>query len=308
MVTATSSSGSSSTVPHAWPASRSASAPAVWNAASEESTLCALPSTSVARTSTTGWCSSVSPRSSWLRMPFSTLGMNCVGTDPPTTWDTNSNPDPRGSGSNSTWQTAYWPCPPDCLTWRPVTRAGLRIVARSGTLTGSVSTSAPLARRRDSTTSACASPMHHSTVWCVSGLRSRRSVGSAATSRVSVRPSASSSARLRATTATGSSGSGRFQHDSSSGSDAARDGVAGLGAAELGQRGDVARDARLDLAELGAERGRRRARAARRRRGRRRRRSSSPSVVGRGTCPLTCTEVSGRSVPENTRTSDTRPT
>ncbi len=154
-------------------------------------------------------------------MPFSTLGMNCVGTDPPTTWDTNSNPDPRGSGSNSTWHTAYWPCPPDCLTWRPVTRAELRIVARSGTLTGSVSTSAPLARRRDSTTSACASPMHHSTVWCVSGLRSSRSVGSAATSRVSVRPSASSSARLRATTATGSSGSGRFQHDSSSGSDAA---------------------------------------------------------------------------------------
>ena len=106
-------------------ASRSASAPAVWNAASEESTLCALPSTSTAFTSTTGWWSSVSPRSIWARMPFSTLGMNWVGTAPPTTLETNLNPVPRGSGSNSTWHTAYWPCPPDCLTWRPVTRGRL---------------------------------------------------------------------------------------------------------------------------------------------------------------------------------------
>ena len=52
-------------------------------------------------------------------MPFSTLGMNCVGTEPPTTFETNSKPEPRGSGSNSTWHTAYWPCPPDCFTCRP---------------------------------------------------------------------------------------------------------------------------------------------------------------------------------------------
>src|SRR4051794_30475496 len=48
----TSSTGSSSTTPHDPAASRSANAPAVWNAASEESTLCALPSTSVALRST----------------------------------------------------------------------------------------------------------------------------------------------------------------------------------------------------------------------------------------------------------------
>jgi hypothetical protein len=50
----TSSTGSSRAT---WPfsaASFSASEPAVWNAASEESTLCALPSTSVTLTSTTG--------------------------------------------------------------------------------------------------------------------------------------------------------------------------------------------------------------------------------------------------------------
>jgi hypothetical protein len=102
-----------------------------------------------------------------------------------------------------------------------VTFAGCAIVSRSGTRTSSVSTSAPPARSRESTTSACASPMHHSTVWWVSRLRSRCSVGSAATIRASVLTSASSSPRVRATTATGSSGSGRSQQDSSSGSSAA---------------------------------------------------------------------------------------
>jgi hypothetical protein len=50
----TSSSGSSSVVRLAAAASLSASEPAVWKAASDESTLCALPSTSVTRMSTTG--------------------------------------------------------------------------------------------------------------------------------------------------------------------------------------------------------------------------------------------------------------
>ena len=59
------------------------------------------------------------PRSSWARTPFSTLGMNCRGTAPPTTLSTNSKPPPRGSGSTVMSQTAYWPWPPLCLTCRP---------------------------------------------------------------------------------------------------------------------------------------------------------------------------------------------
>jgi hypothetical protein len=81
-------------------------------------------------------------------------------------------------------------------------------VSRSETFTGSVSTSAPPARSRASTTSACASPMHHSTSWWVSALRSSRSVGSPATSRDRLRDNVSSSLRVFATIATGSSGSG----------------------------------------------------------------------------------------------------
>ncbi len=41
------------------------------------------------------------------------------GTAPPTTLSTNSKPEPRGSGSTSMSHTAYWPWPPDCFTCRP---------------------------------------------------------------------------------------------------------------------------------------------------------------------------------------------
>ncbi len=187
-------------------------------------------------------------------MPRSTLGTYCVGTEPPTTRDTNSKPEPRGSGSNSTWQTANWPCPPDCLTCRPMTRPAVAMVARSGTRTSSVVTSAPAARSRESTTSACASPIVHSTVWWVSTLRSKRSVGSAATTRVNALTSASSAPRvvrhdrdrqqrLRQLPA------GEQQRIGGVG-----DGVAGLGAGQLRQRAQVARDARVDVAQVGAER------------------------------------------------------
>ena len=81
-------------------------------------------------------------------------------------------------------------------------------VSRSATRTGSVSSSTPPERSRSSTTSACASPMHHSTSWRVSGLRSSRMVGSPATRRPRFLASASSSERVLATMATGSSGSG----------------------------------------------------------------------------------------------------
>ena len=85
---------------------------------SEESTLCALPPVRVTLMSTTG-CPSRMPWAICARTPFSTLGMNCRGTTPPTTRSANSNPEPSGSGSTSMSQTAYCPCPPDCLTWRP---------------------------------------------------------------------------------------------------------------------------------------------------------------------------------------------
>ena len=75
---------------------------------SEESTECALPSTSVTRMSTTGY-PAATPRSIWARTPFSTDGMNCRGTEPPTTLSTNSKPDPDGSGSTVMSHTAYWP-------------------------------------------------------------------------------------------------------------------------------------------------------------------------------------------------------
>ena len=52
--TCSSSTGSSMWMRVAFAASLRASAPAVWNAMSEESTECALPSTSVTRMSTTG--------------------------------------------------------------------------------------------------------------------------------------------------------------------------------------------------------------------------------------------------------------
>ena len=111
--------GSSRTVFPLAAASLTASAPAVWNAASEESTLWALPSSSVTSTSVTGTRSASRPCSSWCRAPFSTEPMYCEGTAPPVTFCSNCTPDPRGSGETVMSQTAYWPCPPDCLTSRP---------------------------------------------------------------------------------------------------------------------------------------------------------------------------------------------
>ena len=58
------------------------------------------------------------------RMPFSTLPWNWLGTVPPTIRCSKTMPEPGGPGSASTTTTAYCPCPPDCLTCRPVTRAG----------------------------------------------------------------------------------------------------------------------------------------------------------------------------------------
>ena len=74
----------------------------------------------------------------------------------------------------STSHTAYCPWPPDCLTSRPCPRASAVNVSRSAIRSGTVSTCAPVARSRSSTTSAWASPRHHSTSWPVSACRSTR--------------------------------------------------------------------------------------------------------------------------------------
>ena len=115
--------------------------------------------------------------------------------------------------------TAYWPCPPDCLTCRPVTRAGLAIVSRMATCTGSVSTSAPPARAagehaRRRAPRPCTTARSGGSPGCgpAAGSGPRRRVFA------SVLTSASSSPRVCAVIATGSSGSGRSQHSSSSGS------------------------------------------------------------------------------------------
>ena len=142
-VTVTRSTGSSSaTFLPTTAASFNAAAAAIWNAMSEESTECALPSNRVTRTSTIGK-PAMTPFSSWARDPFSTDGMKLRGTAPPTTLSTNSKPAPRSSGSTSMLTTAYWPWPPDCFTWRPTARALSVKVSRNAILTSSCSTLTP---------------------------------------------------------------------------------------------------------------------------------------------------------------------
>ena len=53
---------------------------------------------------------------------------------------------PRSSGSISMWQTAYCPCPPDCLTWRPCPWHWPDERLAERVLTGSTSTSTPSGR------------------------------------------------------------------------------------------------------------------------------------------------------------------
>jgi hypothetical protein len=142
--------------------------------------------------------------------------------------------------------------------------------------------------------------MHHSTSWWVSGLISSRMVGSSATSRPSAADILSSSAFERATIATGSSGSGIGHGSISSGS--SRDdsvspvsAVASLATAQTDPaRHSASGRCSLPSGEVSAPM----------------RSSSSWSGCPRAArpCPETCTDISARSVPENTRTSEIRPT
>src|SRR5258705_4372521 len=88
--------------------------------------------------------------------------MKFRGTEPPTTLSTNSKPDPSGNGSTSMSHTAYWPCPPDCLTCLPLPFTWPPHVSRNGTLSSTVSTATPYRRGRSSnSTSPHSSPLHH---------------------------------------------------------------------------------------------------------------------------------------------------
>src|SRR6266540_921219 len=213
---------------------------------------------------------------------------------------TNSKPDPRGNGSASMSQTAYWPCPPDCFTCRPWPLLPAANVSRSATRTGSVSISTPPERSRSRTTSACASPMHHRTSWCVSALRSSRIVGSPATSRPRFLARASSSERVLATMATGSSGSGISQGAISSGCSLLEmvspvSAVLDFVIAQMSPA--IQNGTSRTLAPSGEYRWANRS-------------SASWSGCPRSAmpCPEMCTTCSGRSVPEKTRTRLTRPT
>ena len=127
-------------------------------------------------------------------------------------------PAPRSSGSISSRHTAYWPCPPDCLTRRPCATVGWMNVSRNDICTGSVSTSTcQFSFKEVSSLSTCAWPIAHKTIWWVSALWVSRRVTSSATRRCRAEASFSSSPRVVARIATGRSGSGSSQGSMSAG-------------------------------------------------------------------------------------------
>lgn len=65
---------------------------------------------------------------SW--MPFSTAGMNCFGTLPPTTCSRKATPTPHETGCSSITTWANWPWPPDCFLWQYSDFAGALMVSR----------------------------------------------------------------------------------------------------------------------------------------------------------------------------------
>ena len=187
--------------------------------------------------------------------PSPPTGCSCVGTAPPTTLSTNSKPEPGRQRLDLDVADRVLAVAAGLLD---VPALGRRLAARTSPAAARPPARSPArtpcSRSRSSTTSACASPMHHSTSWWVSALRSSRSVGSPAVSRASPLASASSSERVLARTAIGSSGSGMSHGATSSGVVLGRDGVAGLGAGQLGDRDDVAGDREVDRAQGRAER------------------------------------------------------
>ena len=203
-------------------------------------------------------------------------------------------------------QTAYWPWPPDCLTCRPWPLDGPAKVSRSDTRSGTESTATPYRfASRSSSTSTCASPMHHSTSWWVSGfmLQAHRRVlgdqpGQALRQLVLVGLAARDDRHRQQRL-------GHHPRLHEQRGVLVRERVAGLGPGQLGDRDDVA-----------GHRDRHRALVLAQRRGQR----ADPLVdvvvlvtaVGRsrrnGRSARTRGRASGRSVPQKTRTRLTRPT
>jgi len=95
--------------------SRQAPRAASWKAMSEESTAWAAPSLRVTETPVTG-APMRAPLASMERKPFSTAGMNSLGTEPPTISSAKRN----GSSVHGSMKPAtlpYWPEPPVCFLW-----------------------------------------------------------------------------------------------------------------------------------------------------------------------------------------------
>ena len=237
------------------------------------------------------------------RTPFSTDGMNWRGTAPPTTLSTNSNPEPGRQRLDLDVAHGVLAVAAGLLDVPAVAlrRAAEGLAQRHPQRHRVDLDAVPVlaagraARRR--APRPCTTARAGGSRRCCSS----RSVGSSATSRARPCESLSSSALVCATIATGSSGSGISQGSISSGVVLVGQGVAGLGPGRAWRPRRCRRrsPARPCAAPCRAARTARR--PARRRRGPRGRGPARP-------CPDTCTVASGRSVPENTRTSEIRPT
>src|SRR6266704_452383 len=66
-------------------------------------------------------------------IPFCTEARKFCGIAPPKILSSHTNPSPRLVGATSMTQIPYWPCPPDCLTWRPSARLWPDTVSRYAT-------------------------------------------------------------------------------------------------------------------------------------------------------------------------------
>ena len=117
--------------------------------------------------------------------PFSTAGMKLRGITPPTIASANSKPAPRSRGSTRSHATANWPWPPRLLLELALGlgRAGDRLAVRRPARLRCRPRTPNLRASFSSAIDRCVSPMPHSSVWCVSGLRSMRSTGSSSCRR-----------------------------------------------------------------------------------------------------------------------------
>ena len=278
---------------------------------SEESTEWALPSNRVIRTSTTG----IAGEHALLQLgPRALLdrGDELARHGAADHLVDELDAAPRSSGSISSWQTAYCPCPPDCLTSRPCTcTCGHEGLPQRGPQRLDLHLDVvAVAQRSMISWSTWAGPIAHSTTWWVSALCSSRIVTSSATIRCSARAEL---VLVASWTWRGSpraaAGSGRHPGLDERRLVLARQGVRGLCVRlSLRHQDDVAGDARTAWP------------AWRRPSGRRQRADALVVAVvvavalqaSRPTnwlrWPETWTGSSGRRVPEKTRTSDSRPT